>query len=394
MGTPPEKLRVPTELGLSTQIPFEVTVVDERFQAEATRWEPSTLDSGHHQEQPAGRLRPGLETPSLLWPALDEALIAGGQRQVVQLIEDITQRTGNASGHGTLRLQEGPRANLSNLQHMQERAWDVYSQLESNLALLLAQQHQMEEVMEKLWQMNQSLGLALLAVEDARNQVEKHLQHLQRVQDPTGQSPNVISTCILHGSYFVLLVSLLVPMLPRAILLLLFLASSVLAELLGISALFALLVLALAGKWLFVTTSRGAGGACLVVPPEKPRTWLTSTPEREHELELLQVELDKMEMSYLQEPSCLKQPPAVAGDVPSLAGRVSSICGGWRTKLRCGEMLDMTTGSEKPKPYSPSRSLTSDVSLRSRCQGLTRAGQPCRKKANPGQDFCYVHTTS
>ncbi|XP_053914934.1 protein brambleberry-like isoform X2 [Cuculus canorus] len=333
MGTPPEKLGVPLELGASLHVPFE--------------------------EQPAGRLRPVLENLSLLWPALEETLITGGQ-QMARLMEDITLR------------------------------------MESSLALLLAQQQQMEEVMEKLWQMNQSLGLALVAVEGARNQVENHLQHLQHVQDQNGQRPSVISTCILHGSYFVLLVVLLVPTLPRAILLLLFLTSSILAELLGISALLALLVLAVAGKWLFVATSCGAGGACLVFPPEKPCPWLTSTPEREHELKLLQ-ELDKMEMSCLQEPSCLEQPPAMAGEVPNLAGQVSSICGASSTKLSYAEMLEVATGTEKhwePKPYSPSRSLTSNMSLRSQCQGLTRVGQLCRKKAIPGQDFCYVHTTS
>lgn len=142
---------------------------------------------------------------------------------------------------------------------------------ESNLALLLAQQRQMEEVMEKLQRVNRSLGLMLVAVEGARSRLENSLQHLHAVLDPagepgmgaggrmgaggwqhrvlapcpTGRSPSAISTCTLHGSYFVLLVMLLVPTPPRAIL---FLASSALSELLGIPAVSTLLALAVAGE--------------------------------------------------------------------------------------------------------------------------------------------------
>lgn len=142
---------------------------------------------------------------------------------------------------------------------------------ESDLVLLLAQQCQMEEVMENLRQVNQSLGLMLAAVEGARNLLENRLEQLHAVLDPagevgmgsggqmgaagcqqralapcpTGQSPSAISTCILHGSYLVLLVALLVPTPPRAILLLL--AFSVLGEFLNIPALSTLLALAVAG---------------------------------------------------------------------------------------------------------------------------------------------------
>ncbi|KAM6102870.1 uncharacterized protein LJ206_010436 [Theristicus caerulescens] len=211
----------------------------------------------------------------------------------------------------------------------------------------------MEEVMEKLRQVNRSLGLMLAAVEDAQSQLENHLQHLHTVLDPGGQSPSAISTCILHGSYFVLLVTLLVPVPPRAILLLLFLASSAL----GIPALSTLLALAAAGQWLVAAARRSAGGAWLMLPREEPRHRLTSTPERECEMELLQEELDRMEMSCLQEASYLEQPPAMAGDLPGLAGQVSPTPGGWRTKLSsCGAMPELALGTGKhwePKPYNP-----------------------------------------
>ncbi|XP_075351508.1 protein brambleberry-like isoform X2 [Mycteria americana] len=454
LSTPPEELGTPPEdLGIPPHVPFEMTTGDERFQAEATCRELPSPDSCHDQvtvrlhsscanpseeeeakpgvdlfnhqasaeghrtypctpdmegqkelwEQPAGWLWLTLETPvhhNLQQPALNETLIASGQHQVAQLMEDITRRMGNVSSRGAAGLWERHRVVLSDLHCAQERTRDVYSQLESDLTLLLAQQSQMEEVMEKLRQVNRSLGLMLVAVEGARSRLENHLQQFHAVLDPAGQSPSAISTGILHSSYFVLLVVLLVPTPPRAILLLLFLASSALGELLGIPALSALLALAVAGQWLVAAARRGAGGAWLVLPQEEPRHRLTSTPDRECKMELLQEELDRMETSCLQESLCLEQPSAMAGDLPGLAGRVSPIPGGWRTKLSSRRaMPELALGAGKrwePKPYNPSQSLASDVSLlspRSPCQGLTRAGQRCRKKAIPGQDFCHVHTT-
>ncbi|XP_074942083.1 protein brambleberry-like isoform X3 [Phalacrocorax aristotelis] len=436
------------EVGVPLCVPSETTADDEQFRAEATRCELSPPRSCHHQvmvrlrltctdlsedkeeaaklgmdlfncqasaeghqtyactpdmgrqeemqEQLAGWLRPRLETPihpSLQQLALDETLITSGQHRVAQLMEDITQWMGNTSSCGAAGLREGERVVLSHLHHAQERAQDIYSQLESNLALLLAQQHQMEEVMEKLWQVNQSLGLMLVAMEGARRQLESSLQHLHTILGPAGQSQSATSTRILHGSYFVLLVTLLLPMPPRAILLLLLF----LGELLGIPALSTLLVLAVAGQWLVVATHRGAGGAWLMLPWEQPHHRLTSTPDREHKMELLQEELNRMEMSCLQEPSCLEQPPAMAGDLPGLAGRVSPIPGGWRTKLSSrGVMPELALGTGKrwePKPSNPSPSPASNMFLLSPCQGLTRARQWCQKKAIPGQDFCHVHTT-
>ncbi|XP_050771716.1 protein brambleberry-like isoform X1 [Gymnogyps californianus] len=371
--------------------------------AKGRRTYPCTPGTEELQEQRAGWLRPRLENPvhlSLQQPALDETLIASGEHRVAQLMEDITQRMGNMSSRGAMGLREGHRVVLSDLHHAQEKAQDIYSQLESDLARLLAQQRWMEEVMEKLRRVNQSLGLMLAAVEGARSRLENSLQHLHAILDPAGRSPGAISTCILHGSFFVLLVALLVPTPPRAILLLLFLASSTLSELLGIPALSTLLALAVAGQWLVASARHGAGGSWLVPPREEPRHRLTSTPDREHAMELLQEDLDRMEISCLQEPSCLEQPPATAGDLPGLAGWVSPVPGGWRTKLSsCGVMLEPALGAGKhwePKHCSPSQSLASNVSLlspRSPCQGLTKAGQRCRKKAIPGQDFCHVHTT-
>ncbi|CAM9301588.1 unnamed protein product [Bubo scandiacus] len=338
------------------------------------------------------------------------------EHRVAQLLEDTSQQMGNVSNCGASGHQEGPRVVPSDLHHMQERAQDVYSQLERDLALLA----QIEELMEKLQQVNRSLGLMLAAVEDARSRLENHLQHLHAVLDPAGESgmgagglmsaggcqhqalaphpTGAISTSILCGSCLVLLAMLLVLTPPHAILLLLLFFHT--SSTLSIPVLSALLAFTMAGQWLVAVTRRGAGGARLVFPQEEPGHRFTSTPDRECKMDLLREELDRMEMSCLQEPSCPEQPPAMAGDLPGLAGWVSPLPGGWRTKLSsCGAPLEPDVGTGKhwePKRCSPRQSLASGMSLlslRSPCQGVTRAGQRCRKKAMPGQDFCHIHTT-
>ncbi|XP_041892474.1 uncharacterized protein LOC121668626 [Corvus kubaryi] len=363
---------------------------------------------------------------------------------VVQLMEDITHWMGNVSSCGAAELREGHQVVPFNLYQEQERTQDVHPQLESNLVL--------QEVMEKLRRVNQSLELMLMVLEDARSRLEKHLEHLKAIPDPDGQSQSATSSCIPQSSYFVLLVLLLVPAPLRTILLfLLFLASSTL----GIPAISTLLVLAVAGgekcgdirlgthnaggalsspsllfshralaggirlPWCQKDPAGGSPGRAPVpahlhpgeipildVPswmfhpgalwqtfPGKDRTHLDGFPTAsgECDMELLQEELDKMEMSCVREPSFLEQPQEVAGNIPGFAGRVSPVPGGRRTTLSsCGVttelVMDVGKRSE-PKPCSPRANM-------SPCQGLTRAGQRCRKKAIPGQEFCHIHTTS
>ncbi|XP_053800351.1 uncharacterized protein LOC128789002 isoform X1 [Vidua chalybeata] len=310
--------------------------------------------------------------------ALDETPVA-------QLVQDIAHRMGNVSSRGAAELRGGHQVVPSNLHQEQERPQDVRPQPDNILVL--------QEVMEKLRRVNQSLELMLTALEDARSRLEKHLEHLKAIPDLGGQSQSATSSCVPYGSYFTLLVLPLVPASFRAIFLLLFLASSAL----GIPAISTFLVLAAAGHWLLASACRGAGRIRPVVPREEPRYRLTSTPERECDMELLQEELDRMEMSCLrdercpQDPSHLEQPQEVARDIPEFTGQVSPNPGGQRTTpTSCGVTPEPLMDAGKlwePKPCSPRANM-------SLCQGLTRAGQRCRKKAIPGQEFCHIHTTS
>ncbi|XP_058686089.1 uncharacterized protein LOC131575093 [Poecile atricapillus] len=294
---------------------------------------------------------------------------------MAQLIQDIVHQIGNVSSRGAAQLQGGHQVAPSNLHQEQERTQDIHPQPESNLVL--------QEVMEKLQKVNQSLELMLTVLKDARS----HLEHLKAIPDLDGQSQSATSSCIPHSSYFMLLLLPLVPASFQAILLLLlFLASSAL----GIPATSTLLLLAVAGRLLVAPACRGARRIQPVVPREEPRYRLTSTPERECDIELLHEELDRMEMSCLQEPSYLKQRQEVTGDIPGFTGRVSPDPGGQRTTpSSCGVTPEPVVDAGKlwkPKPCSPRANM-------SPCQGLTRAGQRCRKKAIPGQEFCHIHIT-
>nr|XP_047906336.1 protein brambleberry-like isoform X2 [Anser cygnoides] len=359
--------------------------------------------------------------------ALEERLVDGGRRRAARLVEGVARSVGNVSGSLAAQdegLRDGQRAILADLRRAQERARDVSAQLESHLASLLAQRSRvaryLEEVAGTLQRLNRSLGLVLAAAEGVRSVqsgVEGHLRRFRAALAWAGLSPGAVPTCVLHGSSFLLLALLLAflqaPVPPRALLILLLLVgSSVLGELrgagpIGFPALTALLGLAVAGHWVLAAARRIAR---LLLHQAEPRRHLTSTPERGCKMGLLREELDGMELSCLQEPSCLEQPPVTVGDPH--AGRTSLAPGSWRTKRSlaappahpvprrssCAVMLEPGLGAGQrwePKPHSPCRSLASSnassLSPRSPCQALTRAGQRCRKRAARGQDFCHLH---
>ncbi|XP_051627941.1 protein brambleberry-like [Manacus candei] len=307
--------------------------------------------------------------------------LALDETPVVQLLEDVAHQMGNGSSQGAADLGEGHRVFPSHLPQEQERPWDVYPRRESALVL--------REVMENLQRLNQSLELMLEVLEDAPSRLENHLERLTAIPNPDGQSPSAASTFIPPGSYSALLVLLLVLALLWVILLLLFLASSAL----GILELSALLALAVAGQQL--VASRGIQPG---VSREKIPHRLTSTPERECDLELLQEEMDRMEMSCVQGDHAVGAPlyPEQPQDIPGSVGWVSPVPGGRRTmRSSRGAMLEPVTDTGKrrePNPCIP-RATTSLLSPRCPCRALTRAGQRCRKKAVPGKDLCHIHAS-
>ncbi|XP_077207449.1 protein brambleberry-like isoform X2 [Paroedura picta] len=377
--------------------------------------------------------------------------------QLIEGITKRMENVSRHLDHQDVDLQEGHKAILKDLTQVQERAQEVYSKLETNLGLFLAYQNQTaayyEELMGKLQKMNQSLGLVLFATEQMQSSVEGRLQHLQRFINWAGLSLSSIYTCISHGSYFLLAALLMtflqIPGLPRAVLLVLVVANA-LSELnqaasLGFKALTSLLVVAVTGNWILEQLCscalrgglRGVRGA---FPPWRALESLTarvelkasspgritSTPERDCHVDLLKEELKKLdELSYLSGQDHVGSESSVLAEdfFPNKGSVLRST--EWTSQrgqplhamsLRRVSLTRSTrheaTLERFPQhhlnvdgsPYASSRScapnesLISDISNcsmspRMLCQGVTKTGQQCRKRALLGHVFCRVHVS-
>ncbi|XP_063777203.1 protein brambleberry-like isoform X2 [Pseudophryne corroboree] len=255
--------------------------------------------------------------------AEEKALIASGHHLVAQMIEGIAQKMENVSGHlleQDAEVQEGHRTILADLSEVRARSHEVYSKIESNLALFLSYQNKSAQyfdvLMEKLQRMNQSLGTVLYAMDHMHRSVEERLSYIQAFVSWAGGNLNAIYTCVLHGAYFLLLALLMTflqtPGFPRAVLLILIVANA-LSELnhrasLGFQSLTALLVCTVIGHWALVNGLRGLVKvknrmACAALPPPPPapvspayteKKKRFSTPERMGEETLLEEELRKL----------------------------------------------------------------------------------------------------
>ncbi|XP_070604484.1 protein brambleberry-like isoform X2 [Erythrolamprus reginae] len=382
----------------------------------------------------------------------EKALIASGQQQVAELLEGITRRMENVSGHlnqQDVELQEGHQAILKDLDQVQRRAQEVYSKIDTNVDLFLAYQKQTtlyhDELLGKLRKMNETFGLVLRTMEQMQTKVEGRLQHLQRFITWAGFSLSSISTCLLHLVYFLLaalvMTFLQVPGASRALLLVVVVANA-LFELhhtisLGFKSLTSLLALAVAvnvllericghalehRKWrpLRGLLPHAETPACKVGLKPAERRRVTSTPDREDEVGLLD-ELERLEeVSYLSDGFPLKKDPlAKEGHLftspqgreqesrapnptfPGLPSRRLNLSRGNKPEATLEKLSRPPLGSvfnsfANPQVSSLNDSLVSDVSscsasLRPFCQGVTRTGQPCRKKALSDHLFCHVH---
>ncbi|KAL8181539.1 UNVERIFIED_CONTAM: hypothetical protein K2H54_005578 [Gekko kuhli] len=323
--------------------------------------------------------------------AQEKALIASGHQQVAQLIEGITKRMENVSRHlynQDMDLQEGHKAILKDLTQVQDRAQEVYSKLESNLGLFLAYQNQTtvyyEELMGKLQKMNQSLGLVLFAMERMQSNMEGRFQHLQRFISWAGNwLLERVCRCALRGR----LQKSGLAFLPRR-------ALGPLTEQVELKG---------------TSSSR-----------------VTSTPDRDHDVDLLSEVLEKLdEMSNLSGQDHAGRDSSVPGE-DTLPDRGSALqSAGWNSQqghslhamsLRRTSLIRSTRHEASVErfpqhhpnsdfsPFASSRacvpneSLISDISNcsmspRTLCQGTTKTGQQCRKKALLGHVFCRVHVS-
>ncbi|XP_072266649.1 protein brambleberry-like [Pyxicephalus adspersus] len=265
-------------------------------------------------------------TGNLEMLAEEKALIASGHHLVAEMIEGITKKMENVSSQlieQDTELQEGHKAILADLSEVRTRSHEVYSKIESNLALFLSYQNKSAEyydvLMEKLQRMNQSLSTVLYVMDHMHRNVEHRLSYIQGFISWAGGNLNAIYTCVLHGAYFLLLAFLMTflqtPGFSRAVLLVLIVINA-LSELnqqmsLGFRSLTVLLVCTLTGHWLLLNFIRCLvkvknRKACFALPPaqslpmsgapkEKGREFLSSTPEKscDEELSKEEIKLEK-----------------------------------------------------------------------------------------------------
>ncbi|XP_052453876.1 protein brambleberry isoform X4 [Carassius gibelio] len=220
---------------------FEMSVVDEKFLAEAKQMELSPLDSCHFREGQTelremtaasldklleghsalqlqqGALKEGQEqldasiSQNLQRLAQEKALISTGQQLVAQLIQGITQRMENVSGQlkgQSAEVQEGHQAILQDLAVVRGSAQDIYEKMELNLNSFLQQQNSTaqfySELMTKLERMNGTLGYMLTYLDSMQTRLEDRLLMIQGYLGWAGLSLRALWTCVMHAGYFLL----------------------------------------------------------------------------------------------------------------------------------------------------------------------------------------------
>ncbi|XP_036431371.1 LOW QUALITY PROTEIN: protein brambleberry [Colossoma macropomum] len=380
-------------------------------------------------------------TTNLQRLAQEKALISTGQQLVAQLIQGITQRMENVSeqlkGQGT-EVQEGHQAILDDLAEVRGRAQEIYSKMELNLNGVLQQQnttaHFYAELMGKLERMNSTLGYMLTYLDSMQNRLEDRLHMIQGFLGWAGLSLRALWTCVLHAGYFlfsaVLLSFLQCPTFSR-VSLLITVPINAIAEVNQQSALdlvtLSLLLFTLSlSRWFLLQLlwmlSKLKGQKCTAAPllalpvertPEKvsrpachPAT--SSTPQES----ALDCDLES-EVPCLGQDSFMTGDPCMVALSPSQTygppqsrvlslGTPSHSTPRFKSRLinggvfesisqrNLGGVLDMVNHSRNS---SSNQSIASNSSFSGRplCSGTTRLGQPCKKRALAGQDFCRVH---
>ncbi|XP_030621146.1 protein brambleberry [Chanos chanos] len=393
-----------------------------------------------------GVLREGQEqldvsiTANLQRLAQEKALISTGQELVAQLIQGITQRMENVSkqlkGHGS-EVQEGHQAILDDLAEVRGRAQDMYSKIEVNLFGLLEQQNSTAqfyiELMGKLERMNGTLGYLLRYLDNMQNRLEDRLHLIQGYLGWAGLSLRAVLTCVIHAGYFLLCAVLLsflqCPTFSRLSLLVVVPINAI-AEVnqqssLDLPMLTLLLFTLSLGRWFVLQLL----WALSKLKGQNTRPTLQPLPPariKTNEHEVIQEHSPSHKHSHASstpqssEPACFDQDSFMLGDpcivamLPSQSqglprfGHVAlgtpnhstprlksrpGLAGGVLEGVAQKNLRGLLDTVDQSRSSSPNHSLASNSSFSGRplCRGVTRLGQPCKKRASLGQDYCRIH---
>uniref|UniRef100_A0A8C5DVX4 Protein brambleberry-like n=1 Tax=Gouania willdenowi TaxID=441366 RepID=A0A8C5DVX4_GOUWI len=302
----------------------------------------------------------------------EKALIASGQQLVAQLIQGITQRMENVSEtvqvHGS-EVQQSHDAIVHDLTAVRHQAQDIYHKIVLNLNLnFLQYQDQTSQyyadLMVKLERMNNTLGVVLHFLDNLQGRLEERLHVIQGYLGWAGLSLAATWTCIVHTSYFVtcavLLTFLRFPAFSRATLLLTVTLNAV-AEIhqqaaLDLSSLSVLLL---------------------------------TNPERTEKCNFYEVLIFNSSLAGKRQNTTTIAGVFLFYIIKSMMDDIP---------LRnLGTLMDglndtrhLLTDSRSASP-TPSTVSNSSLSARHLCNGTTKTGKACKKRAVLGQEFCRVH---
>uniref|UniRef100_A0AAY4D3Z4 Uncharacterized protein n=1 Tax=Denticeps clupeoides TaxID=299321 RepID=A0AAY4D3Z4_9TELE len=320
----------------------------------------------------------------------EKALISTGQELVAQLIQGVAQRMENMTeqlkGQGS-EVNQGHQAIMEDLAEVRGRAQDIYSKMEENMAEFLQQQdntaHFYSELLGKLERMNGTLGYMLLYLDNMQSRLEDRLHLIQGYLGWAGLSLCAVWTCVVHAGYFLLCALLLsflqCPAFSRLSLLITVPVNAI-AEVNQQPV--AGLCCGCCGSFLqsgerypavlYQLLQVRSTFYCLA---EGDPSMVATSPPQAHGLP---------RFSHCSQITTSHSTPRLKS-WPNLAGGVFDVP---QRNLR--GVLDSV---DPPHGCSPNQSVSSNSSFSGRplCSGTTKLGQPCKKRALQGQDFCRVH---
>ncbi|KAF1385340.1 hypothetical protein PFLUV_G00106710 [Perca fluviatilis] len=385
----------------------------------------------------------------------EKALIASGQELVAQLIQGITKRMENVSEHlqnqGS-EVQDSHKAIVKDLTDVRHQAQDIHQKIDHSMSEFLQYQDQTSQyyadLMNKLERMNSTLGATLRYLDNMQSRIEERLHMIQGYLGWAGLSLTAMWTCIAHTGYFVmgavLQTFLRCPGFSRAMLLLAVPLNAV-AEVnqqpaLDLPCLSLLLLILSLGQW-FAShlwacfQSRGRPAAPLplaswaIVEPQKPGSSSSSsyppssTPQKdENDGSFDQDDLLNQDSLIsgnvgvsAASPPLHRKPPLHRNPIPeSRFTPIISTPNHSTPRLvpqpvlsealvadiplrNLGGVFDFVIDSHDSvndsRSASPTPSVVSNSSLSGRqlCNGITKTGKICKKRAVLGQDYCRVH---
>ncbi|XP_033466920.1 protein brambleberry [Epinephelus lanceolatus] len=378
----------------------------------------------------------------------EKALIAAGQELVAKLIQGITKKMENVSEHLQIQgaeVQDSHKAIVKDLTDVRHQAQDIHQKIDHSMLEFLQYQDQTSQyytdLMNKLERMNSTLGVTLHYLDNMQSRIEERLHMIQGYLGWAGLSLTAMWTCIAHTSYFVLCAVLLTflrcPGFSRAMLLITVPLNAV-AEInqqpaLDLTGLSLLLLILSLGHWFvnhmwacFQTIEKPVAllplTPCEIVEPLKQPVSScqsyppSSTPQKD--------END----GFVEQDNLLNQDSFISGNFgvsavspsqrkPMPESRFVPIIGtpnhstprllpqqALSTALvadmpprNLGGIFDAVNDSHDfvndSRSASPTPSVISNSSLSGRqlCNGITKTGKACKKRAVPGQEYCRVH---